>query len=132
MPVTRHDLRRMRKAAGLTQEELAGIVGISAPYVSHIEVGTRRITLELLNAWCAACDRSLSALGVGHAEAREAVDRLDEVDAGLIARLCRALPYLEPAHRVTLVGLLEIWERWLSTLSSSEDQGARQKANEAS
>lgn len=132
MPVTRHDLRRMRKAAGYNQGELAKIIGISAPFVSHIEIGTRRITLELLNAWCAACDRSLSALGTGQADARAAVDLLDEVDSSLVARISTVLPMLEPAHRATLINMLELWENWVASGNLGEAHGGHQSDREVS
>ncbi len=41
-------IRRSRKKAGLTQEKLAELVGISLPFLGHIERGTRKPSLETI------------------------------------------------------------------------------------
>ena len=45
-------VRSSRRALGLTQEELAEKVGISASFMGHIERGTRVASLETLIALC--------------------------------------------------------------------------------
>ncbi len=45
-------VRLIRKARGITQEELASQVGISASFLGHIERGTRVLSLDTLLALC--------------------------------------------------------------------------------
>lgn len=45
-------VRTVRRQMGLTQEELAEKVGISASFLGHIERGTRAASLETLVALC--------------------------------------------------------------------------------
>ena len=41
-------IRRYRKACGLSQEALAGRVGISVTHMSHIETGNTKLSLPVL------------------------------------------------------------------------------------
>lgn len=41
-------IRRYRKASGLSQEALAGRVGISVTHMSHIETGNTKLSLPVL------------------------------------------------------------------------------------
>ncbi len=52
-------LLALRKRAGLTQSELAARVGGTQRRITNIERGTRRPSLELVEAWAAACGRRL-------------------------------------------------------------------------
>lgn len=45
-------VRTIRRQAGMTQEELAEKVGISASFLGHIERGSRVASLETLVALC--------------------------------------------------------------------------------
>ena len=47
-------LRQIRKAAGLTQQQLADQVGIGKSYVSEIESGRKQINGKLLDAFSRA------------------------------------------------------------------------------
>ena len=47
-------VRKVRRANGLTQEELAEKVDISASFMGHIERGSRIASLETLVALCTA------------------------------------------------------------------------------
>lgn len=49
-------VRTVRRQMGLTQEELAEKVGISASFLGHIERGTRVASLETLVALCNTLD----------------------------------------------------------------------------
>lgn len=42
------NIRRFRKAQGLTQEQLAELVDISVPHMSHIETGSTKLSLPVL------------------------------------------------------------------------------------
>jgi transcriptional regulator with XRE-family HTH domain len=50
----RSALRRRRRILGLTQEDAAGMLGMSRMTYHRIEAGTRRIRLSELAAICAA------------------------------------------------------------------------------
>lgn len=41
------NIKRLRIARGMTQDELAQRVGVSAPMISQIERGTKAVTLQL-------------------------------------------------------------------------------------
>lgn len=41
--ITSRSLRSLRLRAGLTQEELAALVGLEKSYISHLETGKRSI-----------------------------------------------------------------------------------------
>ena len=49
-----HELRKIRQAAGLTQEELAGKAGISREYVNYLERGKRSPTVTVFVKICRA------------------------------------------------------------------------------
>ena len=50
------NLRRLRKAQGYTQRELASLCGFSKTYISNVEQGTVNITLANLEAICRGLD----------------------------------------------------------------------------
>lgn len=56
------ELRKARKKAGLTQEELAFAAGISRNYVSLLELGQKSPTVDTLLKICKAIDVSASKL----------------------------------------------------------------------
>ena len=45
-------IRKLRRAEGITQEELADKIGISASFMGHIERGSRVASLETLVLLC--------------------------------------------------------------------------------
>lgn len=49
-------IRKIRKAHGLSQEELAEKVGISTTHMSHIETGNTKLSLPVLVALATALD----------------------------------------------------------------------------
>lgn len=56
----REDLADMRRAAILTQTELAIRLGAGQPYISKAERGETYIDALLLVGWCAACGTQLT------------------------------------------------------------------------
>ena len=52
-------LRRARVDAGLTQVEIAAILGRPQTWVSKCELGERRVDFVELEDWAAACRRGL-------------------------------------------------------------------------
>lgn len=55
-------LRVLRKRAGLTQQEVAEIVGIRSTFVSQIENGARGMRFHTMIAMLDACEADLGAL----------------------------------------------------------------------
>jgi transcriptional regulator with XRE-family HTH domain len=55
-------LRELREKAGLTQVQLAEKAQVRQATVSAIELGTRRIDLDVLERLCAALDVSPAAM----------------------------------------------------------------------
>ncbi len=53
-------LRGARMDAGLTQVEVAAIVGRPQTWVSKCELGERRVDFVELEDWAAACGKSLA------------------------------------------------------------------------
>ena len=55
-------LRQEREAAGLTQDELAKLVGLSRTSVTNIERGRQRLMLDQFESLCSAVGKSSSEL----------------------------------------------------------------------
>lgn len=53
-------IRRRRKLLGLTQQDVADLVGVNRRLVSEVERGSPRVTLQHLLAMCAAVGLELS------------------------------------------------------------------------
>ena len=58
-------IRRARKAAGMTQADLAEKLGISTSFLGHIERGTRKASLDTLVKMANELGVSLDSLAVG-------------------------------------------------------------------
>jgi transcriptional regulator with XRE-family HTH domain len=104
------DLHRWRKRSGLTQVDAATLLGVSQPYLSLLERGERRLTVELQRRMKAGVDSSddrfraqLSALGypgfahINRSRSRPSADALllavlSKADAD--SRVVQALPWL--------------------------------------
>lgn len=52
-------LKKARKAKGLTQAELAAAAGLSTPFISHIETGKKSATMRTLERIAEALDAEL-------------------------------------------------------------------------
>ncbi|MDN7857996.1 helix-turn-helix transcriptional regulator [Burkholderia cepacia] len=55
------DLRALRKSAGLTQVDLAILLGVDQSFVSRLEQGERYVDLLFYIDWCRACGVEPSA-----------------------------------------------------------------------
>lgn len=58
-------IRAMRKAQGLTQEELADIATIDRSYIGSVERGERNITFNVLCQICKALECDVGTLTIG-------------------------------------------------------------------
>lgn len=95
-------IKAARRGAGLTQEQLAERIGISAKNLSFIETGRFGVGLETLTRICTVLHVSADALLFGQAE-----------DAP--ATLCRELTALPPAQRDYALRLLDLTLAYLQT-----------------
>jgi transcriptional regulator with XRE-family HTH domain len=60
-----HRVRELRKARGLSQEELAELAGVHRTYMSSVERGERNVGLDNILAIAAALDVPASDLFMG-------------------------------------------------------------------
>lgn len=100
-------LHHARLTAGITQAELAALLGVARPTVTQIE-GGKVTTTRVVESWLDACN---AAIVVSSAEAPvvQAVARLERDDQILIERLSRILPSLKAENRRTLELLIAGW-----------------------
>ena len=81
------NMRRERKRAGLTQNELAQKLDISETHYSNLERAKRGLNIEFLIEFCAALDIPLERLLIGavtgvriHDKRRRRIDRTNRRD----------------------------------------------------
>ena len=75
-------IRKIRKAHGLSQEELAEKVGISTPHMSHIETGNTKLSLPVFVDIAAALEVRADDL-LDNPTAATTSSSLDEIAAVL-------------------------------------------------
>ena len=74
-------IQELRKQCGYTQEKLAEAADLSPPYLSHIERGTKKASLESLTRLAAALDTSVDWLLTGSSYLRKDTSTLTEAQA---------------------------------------------------
>lgn len=91
-------IRRLRKAQGLSQEELAERVNISTTHMSHIETGNTKLSLGVLVETAAALEVSVDdLLSDGRHNAKNAsmneiaavLERCTQQESRILAELVR-------------------------------------------
>ena len=89
-----------RQQRNLTQEQLAEIVGVTPGFISLIEIGKRRVSLESLLSICKELEITLNELLVGNqipqpsdynTEFSELISKLDEADRQLMFEITKAV-----------------------------------------
>ena len=89
-----------RQQKNLTQEQLAEKVGVTPGFISLIEIGKRRVSLESLLSICTELEITLNELLVGNqipqpsdynAEFAELISKLDEADKQLLFEITKAV-----------------------------------------
>ncbi len=89
-----------RQQRNLTQEQLAEKVGVTPGFISLIEIGKRRVSLESLLSICAELEITLNELLVGNqlpqpgdynTEFSELISKLDEADKQLLFEITKAV-----------------------------------------
>jgi transcriptional regulator with XRE-family HTH domain len=107
-------LRELRRAAKLTQAELAAITGVSQPAISQIENGTRSMDV----AWMRTFARALGCAAADLLEREDNPDVLDEHERLLIERYRQA----DKAQRETLERVVA------AVVPLGVDEGERERA----
>ena len=80
-------IKEIRKRRGITQAQLAEMTDLSVPYVSYLENGKKKISLETLIRTCNALEVTLDDLLAG----TQTSNRMDyQTDIGLLLRDCSA------------------------------------------
>lgn len=89
-----------RQQRNLTQKQLAEKVGVTPGFISLIEIGKRRVSLESLLSICTEVEITLNELLVGNqlpqpgdynAEFAELISKLDEADKQLLFEITKAV-----------------------------------------
>lgn len=87
-------LRELRKAAELTQQELADVTGVSQAAISQLENGERSMDI----AWMRTFARALKCAAADLLDPEDNPDRLDGQERALVTRYRKA----DTAQRQTL------------------------------
>lgn len=92
-------IKELRRARGLSQEELAEAIGIEPQHMSRIEIGGSAPTVERMEILCSVLDVELRSLfDFGHLDSREAqlesveemLKSLDGSDLKVVYRVARS------------------------------------------
>lgn len=111
-------IREARKLAGLSQRQVADLLGLHRPSVSEIEAGNRRVTADEISQLAELFDVSVSWL-LGRGE-----DALDPADPR-VQLAARELRKLKPADLDRLLTLLAAMrDPTEPTLTNGGDKGA--------
>ena len=92
----------MRKAAGLTQMEVAERLHMDRSYYSRIERGERSVDVELLDAVAEMCGYRAQIVRIDRDDVTRMLDDLSAEELALMHRLARVLPALHPVRRLDL------------------------------
>lgn len=112
--VTPDTLRELRRAAGLTQAELAKLLGLDRTTITRAERGERRVDMALLTRWAEVCGstvdlaHSTSAAGLDEVLATQ-LEALTTDDVALVRSIVTLLPTLSDDNRRTLASLVRAW-----------------------
>lgn len=105
-----HDLRQMRKQAGLTLNTLGEKLGAHYTFLSRIERGKLGVSVEMADRWATACGFSIMWVPTSGG-VLGAITPLAPVDQGIVMRFASVLPRLPPSHRASLLHHLDFFER---------------------
>lgn len=106
-PRLRAELQECRSKAGLTQRDLASILGVSAPFVSQIESGKRDTVAPLLESWAEACQARVAIIPATSPTLD--LRGLSEQQAALVTMLRDLVPMLDGLLLATLEQQLRLW-----------------------
>ncbi len=106
-PRLRAELQECRSKAGLTQRDLAALLGVSPPFVSQIESGKRDTVAPVLESWAEACGARVAILPATSPTLD--LRGLSDHQAQLVTLLCDLVPRLDGLLLATLEQQLRLW-----------------------
>lgn len=94
-------LRELRKGAGLSQAELAALLGVTGQHVTSVERGTTGYSVELLSKWAEQCGASLHSVFTteGRQHVLDAAEAMPEREFELVAQLVVMMEHLPERYR---------------------------------
>ncbi|MFR1436191.1 MAG: helix-turn-helix domain-containing protein [Acutalibacteraceae bacterium] len=98
-PIIGQRIQRLRRQRGMTQEQLAEKLGVTVGYISQLERGVTKISLDTLGRICAALRGDMAAILSG-ASPEQASYRQDE----LMQKYAR----LTPAQKQLLLDFVDL------------------------
>jgi transcriptional regulator with XRE-family HTH domain len=122
MNLTYERLSALRRAAGLSQEQLALLIEVDRSNLSRMERGRRGIDIQTAERWVNACKARIAILTPEHDDLVKIVGNLGPDELSIVRRLASVLPVLHPVRRADLVIQLDAWER-SSRLSAEINRG---------
>ncbi len=104
-------IRKARKAHGLSQEQLAEIVGISTTHMSHIETGNTKLSLPVLVDIASALEvRTDDLLGRTRYTAGNAAEEVAAMLEGCSAKEAKTIVDVAKATKQAIRNIFEIGE----------------------
>ena len=100
----------MRKAANLSQYELAARLGVTQPAISQIERGEHRSGFDTVQRWARACGNHIAFVNGQPTLADELASRLQEMSEDHVRELSVIIEQwtrLTSAQRAAMLGTLE-------------------------
>lgn len=110
-PIIGQRIQRLRRQRGITQEQLAEKLGVTVGYISQLERGVTKISLDTLGRICAALRGDMAAILSG-ASPEQASYRQDE----LMQKYAR----LTPGHKNSCC-----WILWICCSNTPSDPHSR-------
>lgn len=105
-------MKRLRLAAGLTQDALASRLNRPGAWVSRREVGETAFKPDDIADWAEVCGFDVHTLfvptGVAATDLLDALTTLDAKHASILARAAMALPSMTPEGRDLVLAQLEL------------------------
>jgi len=108
-------LKSLRENAGLTTRELAERIGKTQGWITGMEGGRFRVTIEVILEWAEACESPVQIL-IDHAEEQVPDNELEE----FIEHTRRIAPYLPEGFLSAIRAMLKVAEADLE-----EKQGSK-------
>ncbi len=78
------NIKKVRKAKGLSQEEVAQLTGVQRPMVANIENDKRRPSIDFMIKFAKACDASLDEITMIEIPEKEKLDIVTDSDVNLM------------------------------------------------
>lgn len=105
-------VKKARNAKNMSQSQLAGVLHVSVPYISHIELGKQAMSVTTLSMLCAELDVSADWLLNG---TEGQIANHDETMKGLLSDCT-------PAERNAIIKVISVMKASMREASSKRDE----------